>query len=139
MTYHRPSIAQLVELIRTAQTTDQLAYLHKMTGDRLHLPQFRNALFERLTSLLHNQTAQLSADYVQQDGICYDLSQWITFSEYAQQYGLQSTNIINNWVSRGVVPKDCLIKLRQLNGLKLIRNQPYKQVESYATSKPSKL
>lgn len=129
MNYTDLSIKDLAGYTKTVQTPDDVLNLQKAIGHRLHLPELRNALFERFTSLLADQPQRVSTScQVQQDGISYDLSQWITFSEYAKLYGLRSTNIINNWLSRGLVPSDCIVELRQLNGLKLIRSQPYKAI-----------
>lgn len=127
MSYNSPTIAQLVEGIQTMQTAEQIAYIQRMAGYRLHLPELRNALFDRLTELLQNSQPQPQAgNHIMQDGKTYDLSQWATFSQYAERYGLKSTNTISNWINRGIVPADCLVELHHLNSMKLIRCQPYK-------------
>ena len=121
------SIAQLAEQINALHSPEQVTPLQQQIDYRLHLPELRNALFTRLTDLLQNSQQQPSTgNHIIQEGKTYDLSQWATFSQYAQTYGLKSTNIISNWITRGIVPPDCIVDLPHLNGLKLIRCQPYK-------------
>ena len=138
MTYNNCTIAQLVEAIQSMQDPQQAADLKKAIDYRLHLPALRNALFDKITGLLEASPATVlsvatsvadvatNGDYVQQDGIRYELSQWVTLSEYASLHGLKSTNTVNNWINRGIVPPDCTVELRSLNSLRLIKNQPYK-------------
>ena len=129
-----PTIAQLVERTRNVQTLDELAYVRKQLDYRFRMPELRNALFERVAELLPNQTGQSTtvtptANAVIQNGISYNLDEWLTFSQYAKVYSLKSTNVLTNWQTRGLIPADCVVELDQLNGLKLILNQLYKTLE----------
>ena len=54
----------------------------------------------------------------------YDLSEWITLSDYSKSNNLSIARI-QNWILRGVVPTDCVIVVPELNHLKLIKNQIY--------------
>ena len=54
----------------------------------------------------------------------YDLSEWITLSDYSKINNLSIARI-QNWILRGVVPTDCVIVVPELNHLKLIKNQIY--------------
>ncbi|WP_285542677.1 hypothetical protein [Dyadobacter frigoris] len=70
----------------------------------------------------------------------YNLSEWITTSDYAKNNHLAIARV-HNWIARGVIPKDCFIVVPELNHLKLIKNQSYetratKQFEAYKIKKP---
>ncbi|WP_235152321.1 hypothetical protein [Dyadobacter sp. CY345] len=54
----------------------------------------------------------------------YHLSEWITTSDYAKNNGLAIARV-HNWITRGVIPSDCLIAVPELNHLKLIKDQAY--------------
>jgi hypothetical protein len=54
----------------------------------------------------------------------YNLSEWITTSDYAKNNQLAIARV-HNWISRGVIPSDCVIVVPELNHLKLIKNQLY--------------
>ena len=120
---------QLIELIATMQTPQDVEQVKKLTSYRLHWPEFHNALFDRLTELLQSyQLANSTSNgpgYIQQDGIVYDLTEWLTFRTYIQRHGINSTSVLNNWISRGIVLPECVVEIAVLNDLKLIRNQVY--------------
>ena len=139
--YGELSTKDLAKLIRNSQSLAEFLELRKVSQHRLHLELLRNALYDRIEASLLEPistdqppvatiaaaaTDQPRPDHIQQDGIRYDLSEWVTLSEYATRHGLKSTNTVNNWISRGIVPPDCTVELRSLNGLRLIRNQPYR-------------
>lgn len=54
----------------------------------------------------------------------YDLSEWITLTDYAKKYNL-SISRVQQWIIRGVVPTDCVIVVPELNYLKLLKNKMY--------------
>lgn len=55
----------------------------------------------------------------------YDLSKWISISEYAKKYSL-TISLVQNWVKRGVVPDEKVVVVPQLNNLKLIKDEVYR-------------
>ncbi len=58
-------------------------------------------------------------------GIVVDTAQWLTIKRYAQRYNL-TTQVVTNWLSRGVIPEDCTMVLPELNDLRLVKDQHYK-------------
>ncbi|TKT93978.1 hypothetical protein [Dyadobacter frigoris] len=54
----------------------------------------------------------------------YSLSEWITTSDYVKNNRLAIARV-HNWITRGVIPKDCIVIIPELNHLKLIKNQSY--------------
>ena len=58
-------------------------------------------------------------------GFVVDTSQWLTIKRYAERYDL-SMQVVTNWIGRGVIPSECTMELPELNGLRLVKDQPYK-------------
>jgi hypothetical protein len=54
-----------------------------------------------------------------------DLNQWITIKEYTKRFQLSSTNVVSNWIKRGLVPPSNIRTLPMLNNLKLIKAVKY--------------
>ncbi len=54
-----------------------------------------------------------------------DLNEWITMKEYTKRFHLSSTNVVSNWIKRGVVPPANIRILPMLNNLKLIKAVKY--------------
>ena len=63
---------------------------------------------------------------IEVDGQKYSLGEWVTMKEYCRRFGLKNTMVINNWISRNVIPKENILNISQLNNLRLIRAVPYK-------------
>lgn len=66
-----------------------------------------------------------SIQLARENGIVVDMADWLTINRYAQKYGV-STQAVTNWVSRGVIPADCVTDLPELNDLRLVKDQPYR-------------
>ncbi|WP_221393742.1 hypothetical protein [Dyadobacter sp. NIV53] len=54
----------------------------------------------------------------------YDLSEWITISDYSKKYNVTVARV-QNWIARGIIPDGSVIVVPELNHLKLIKNQAY--------------
>ncbi len=63
-----------------------------------------------------------------------DLGEWVTIKEYAKRFGIKSTNVVSNWISRGVIPPENIIDIAELNNIRLIRAVPYKAKTSVVTA-----
>ncbi len=119
---------EIVAFIMTMQTVEDVEIAKQMTSYRLNIPEFRNALYARLVDLLTSQPVAeaMPTHCIRQGDQVYDLGEWVTLKEYVLRHeGITSTNIVSNWISRGVVPPDCVVELPDLNSLKLIRDQVY--------------
>ncbi|MBE9464758.1 hypothetical protein ACFP1I_17965 [Dyadobacter subterraneus] len=57
-------------------------------------------------------------------GAEYDLHEWMTISDYSRLHNLKVSRV-QNWISRGVVPRDKVLAIPQLNNVKLIKNELY--------------
>ena len=60
-----------------------------------------------------------------ESGVQVDLTQWLTIKRYAQRYKL-TTQVVTNWITRGIIPAECTMSLPELNDLRLVKNQPYR-------------
>lgn len=56
-------------------------------------------------------------------GVNYDLDDWLTPIRYAERFDV-SKQVVNNWISRGVIPTDHIKDIPEL-GLKLIKAVSY--------------
>jgi predicted phage-related endonuclease len=54
-----------------------------------------------------------------------DLNEWITMKEYTKRFQLSSTNVVSNWIKRGLVSHSNIRTLPMLNNLKLIKAVKY--------------
>ncbi|NIJ55701.1 hypothetical protein [Dyadobacter arcticus] len=78
------------------------------------------------------KAAELIAEYensevnIEIDGRKYPLSEWVTMKEYCRRFGLKNTMVINNWITRQIIPKENILNISQLNDLRLIKAVPYK-------------
>ncbi len=66
-----------------------------------------------------------AVNYLHANGVDYQLSEWVTIKKYCQMYGIKDTNVVSNWIRRGIVPADNIQEIEELNGLKLIKAIPY--------------
>ena len=83
---------------------------------------------QKLQALLKETDALIAAGkrYLELNGTKYPLGEWITLKEYARRFHLESTNVVSNWISRGIVPPQNVITIPELNDLKLIKAVSYR-------------
>lgn len=71
------------------------------------------------------QQPEKSIQLATEAGLTIDLSEWLTVKRYAERHNL-TTQVVTNWIARGVIPADCTMILPELNGIRLVKNQVYK-------------
>lgn len=59
------------------------------------------------------------------NGIRYNLDEWLTIPEYVQKFSINSKEVVSNWIIRGIIPPENVLKINKLNK-KLIKAIPYK-------------
>lgn len=59
------------------------------------------------------------------NGIRYNLDEWLTIPEYVQRFSINSKEVVSNWIIRGIIPPENILKINKLNK-KLIKAIPYK-------------
>lgn len=62
---------------------------------------------------------------LRQNGQDYDLGTWVTIAEYVKRFNVKSTNVVSNWINRGIIPADHIIIIPELNNIRLIKAVPY--------------
>ena len=80
--------------------------------------------FDRELAEAQNESTQ-SLKLLQENGFVVDTTEWLTIKRYAERYSL-TTQVVTNWMARGVIPADCTMTLPELNDLRLVKNQPYR-------------
>ena len=71
------------------------------------------------------QESDAAIQLTRESGVQIDLTNWLTIKRYAQRYEL-TTQVVTNWIARGIIPADCTMTLPELNDLRLVKNQPYR-------------
>ena len=61
------------------------------------------------------------------EGEEYLLGEWVTIADYARLHNIK-LNRVTNWISRKVIPPQNVKVFPELNNLKLLRNQLYREV-----------
>jgi len=87
----------------------------------------KKALSKRLNELADagEQALQETDAFLQQNGIRYSLDEWLTVANYARKYAVD-TQLVSNWIRRGVVPATCVVELNALNNIRVVKDQSYR-------------
>ena len=83
------------------------------------------------------ESALASSGAIQQEAILLltsqgetiELSDWVTVSEYARRFNLESRNVVTNWIRRGVIPEENIRNFPELN-IRLIKAVYYKEYQN---------
>ncbi|GAA4448744.1 hypothetical protein GCM10023189_07050 [Nibrella saemangeumensis] len=73
------------------------------------------------------QLIEEARSYLVSQGKTIDLTKWVTIKEYVKRHKLESTNVVSNWIKRGIIPPDDIRDIPELNNLRLIRDRVYKE------------
>jgi len=65
--------------------------------------------------------------FLEQNGTKFPLTDWLTPTEYANRFGLKSTNVVSNWIRRGIIPAENILHIPELNDIRLIKAVPYQK------------
>lgn len=87
-------------------------------------PQIRpniQELLDRSRALIEEGRA-----FLQANGTFIELDNYLTIKRYCEKYGLQSESIVTNWIRRGVIAQEDIKVIEELNGLRLIKDKPYR-------------
>ena len=133
MTTHPVTINDLLNQISSLSTiADSGRVRQAMTNFGQHATAderetAKRALSKRLNEIADEdeQELQETAAFLQQNGIRYSLDEWLTVANYARKYAVD-TQLVSNWISRKVIPANCVVELNALNNIRLVKNQPYR-------------
>lgn len=65
-------------------------------------------------------------DFLMLNGKEVVLDEWLTIKRYCQRFGISDTQVVTNWIRRGIIPPENLKEVEELNGLKLVKAIPYR-------------
>ncbi|MCY7360083.1 MAG: hypothetical protein LH609_22045 [Rudanella sp.] len=88
-----------------------------------------NVDFEKELRGIEQQTND-SINYIKSLGlklpdVVLDMSEWLTIKRYAERHGL-TTQVVTNWIARGIIPADSVRDVPELNNLRLVKDQSYR-------------
>ena len=63
--------------------------------------------------------------FLQQNDTRFPPTDWLTPAEYAKRFGLSSTNMVSNWIRRGVIPAENILHVPEINNIRLIKAVPH--------------
>jgi hypothetical protein len=58
-------------------------------------------------------------------GETVELDKWLTIKRYCERFGINDTQVVTNWIRRGIIPPENVKEVEELNGLRLIKAVPY--------------
>ena len=65
-------------------------------------------------------------NHLKLNGIAYQLDDWLTIKKYCERFGIEDTQIVTNWIRRGVIPSENVREIKELNGIRLIKAIAYR-------------
>ncbi len=54
------------------------------------------------------------------------LGEFVTIKRYCQMFNIEDTQVVSNWIKRGVIPQENIREVEELNGIKLIKAIAYR-------------
>jgi hypothetical protein len=107
------SIELMNEAIRNATAEDKETLKAVVYAKNEMLIKESNDLLSQIDSLI------LTPDFT------INLNEWVTMKEYSKRFNLSTTNVVTNWIKRGIIPQENIRTVPMLNGLKLINAVKY--------------
>jgi hypothetical protein len=107
------SIELMNEAIRNATAEDKETLKAVVYAKNEMLIKESNELLSQIDSLI------LTPDFT------INLNEWVTMKEYSKRFNLSTTNVVTNWIKRGIIPQENIRTVPMLNGLKLIKAVKY--------------
>jgi hypothetical protein len=82
----------------------------------------------KVDSLLQSaQELRAAAEsFLQLKGQIYMIGEWVTIKRYCKLFNIEDTQIVSNWIRRGIIPTENVQVLEDFNGIKLIKAIPYR-------------
>jgi len=82
---------------------------------------------QNLTELLNESRSLIAKaeNYLSKNGEKYKLHDWVTIKEYCKRFDIKNTQVVTNWIKRGIVPKENIILIEEYNNIRLIKAVPY--------------
>ncbi len=124
---------ELIDEINKANTSTDMVLVSEKVNQVLMVANEaeRLAIKKAVSSMslrLHVQTDAMIVEgqkMLSIEGKSYNLADWVTIREYARRYGIAGTQVISNWIKRGIIPQENIIEIDELNNLRLIKAVVY--------------
>lgn len=81
--------------------------------------------FERVISEL-KQAREEATNFLRYNGIELTFDKWVTAKKYCELFGIEDTQVVTNWIKRGIIPPQNVRVIEELNNLRLIKAVKYK-------------
>ena len=125
---------ELIDQINLAITAVEIEAVSPGIGEWLQAgTEEQKITLRTAVSQLNARLADLSTEalaraeqYLMHNGKQFPLADWLTPKEYARRFNVRSTQVITNWISRGVIPKENIVTIHELNNLTLVKAVPYR-------------
>ena len=118
---------QAIERIEYLRETLKNVEPALQTVTKMETVKQRSVVFEKVNEKLDNVEDRLM-DFTNSKlvtmGKEYKLREWMTLSDYYKKYDVKPSSL-SNWIQRGIIPEGSIFVIPELNGLKLIKNQPH--------------
>ncbi|RYU92983.1 hypothetical protein [Emticicia agri] len=88
----------------------------------------RIATKENVADFLKKANAQLEQmqNALHINGEAIMLGEFVTIKRYCQLFNIEDTQVVSNWIKRGIIPAENIREIEELNGIKLIKAVAYK-------------
>jgi hypothetical protein len=97
-----------------------------MSATILEIPIGIETESEIQTLLRETREAKQDAiNYLKHQGIELPLDKWLTIKKYSEMFDV-SLQVVNNWITRGIIPPDNIRTIEELNGLRMIKAVKYR-------------
>ena len=90
------------------------------------MPQIATKTDIPLLIMNGNKAIEEAKNFLNIEGEMYMLGEWVTIKRYCTMFGIENIETVLNWINRGIVPKENVRTIAELNGIKLIRAIRYK-------------
>lgn len=68
---------------------------------------------------------QEAENFIISNGQVMNLTDWVTIREYCNQYDIKNVETVLNWIKRGIIPREDVRTIKELNNIRLIRAKEY--------------
>ncbi|WP_143016789.1 hypothetical protein [Dyadobacter soli] len=66
-----------------------------------------------------------TSEYLLQQGITIDMTEWVTVNEYCRRFGIENTETVMQWIEQGIVPEEDTTVIKEYNHVQMLRARLY--------------
>jgi hypothetical protein len=91
---------------------------------KIKVPELQKTMSEHIAE--GQQILAETKSFLKLNGIEYQLHDWLTIKKYCERFQIEDTQVVTNWIRRGVIPAENVREIEELNGLRLIKAVSYR-------------